>query len=289
MADPQVTAIVVVRNGEAYLREAIHSIACQSLADWELIVVDDGSTDKSAAIVRQYQQELPRKIQLLAHSDCGNHGISASRNLGLAKARGRYIGFLDADDVWLPEKLSEQIAIMDADPSLGMVYGRTLIWYSWAGKSQPNDFYWPLGVEPDNRYEPPVLFELLLEGKTQTPTTCSALMRASIFTALGGFETRFRQMFEDQTFFAKALAFAPVYVSARTWAKYRQHSESCSAKSASEGADEAARLAFVRWLNSSMGGKNPSLRVRWAIWRALAKASYVAAKCAFGRRLRALQ
>ena len=275
---PRVTTIIVVWNGEAYLSEAIDSIVRQSLADWELIVVDDGSTDKSAAIVRHYERELPGKVQLLAHSDCRNHGISASRNLGLAEARGSYIGFLDADDVWLPEKLSEQVAILDADPTLGMVYGRTLIWHSWAEKNEQKDFLYPLGVEPNARYDPPTLFEILLDGKAQTPTTCNALMRASIFSSLGGFEIRFRHMFEDQTFFAKALAFAPAYVSGRTWAKYRQHSESCSAKSASAGDDEAARLRFLRWLNGSMARQNPSLRVRLAIWRALVTASYGGAK-----------
>src|SRR5438552_5656048 len=205
MAKPRITAIIVARNGEAYLREAIDSVICQSFTDWELIVVDDGSTDETGTIVREYEQALPNKVQLFAHSGNRNYGISASRNLALAKARGEYIGFLDADDIWLPEKLAEQIAIMDADPSLGIVYGRTLIWHSWAETQASDDFYYPLGVEPDNRYEPPILFEVLLDGKSQTPTTCNALIRATIFSSLGGFETRFRQMFEDQTFFAKAL------------------------------------------------------------------------------------
>ena len=276
---PKVTSIIVVRNGEAFLREAIDSIVCQSLTDWELLVVDDGSTDGTAQIVRGFERDLSGRVRLLTHPHGENHGISASRNLGLSQARGIYIGFLDADDVWEQEKLAEQVAIMDADPTLGMVYGRTLIWHSWIETGLQKDFYYSLGVKPDARYDPPVLFELLLENEVQTPTTCNALMRASLFDSLGGFEDRFRLMFEDQTFFAKALAFAPAYVSNQTWAKYRQHSESCSVNFASAGANEAARLNFLRWLNTSMARRAPSLRVRFAIWRALAKAAYAAIKC----------
>jgi hypothetical protein len=164
-----------------------------------------------------------------------------------------------------------------------------LIWHSWDKASHPSDFYYPLGVEPNRRYEPSILFELLLENKAQTPTVCSALIRASLFRTLGGFDPTFRRMFEDLTFFAKALAFAPVYVSDRTWSKYRQHPKSCSAISAAAGADEAARLAFLRWLNASIGDFKPSIRVRSAIWRALAKVALLNAKRLVRARLRALR
>ena len=285
---PAVTVIIVVLNGEAYIEEAIDSVVRQTLADWELIVVDDGSTDETAAIVQGYEEELSGKLRLFRHADKGNHGISASRNLGLTHASGNFICFLDADDVWMPKKLAEQVAIMSADPSLGMIYGRSLIWHSWDKYSAISDFCYPLGVEPDKRYDPPVLLELLLENRAQTPTSCNALMRASLFKALGGFDESFPLMFEDQTFFAKALAFAPAYVSSQTWAKYRQHSKSCTAVSAAAGADQKARLSFLLWLNGSMGQFNPSMRVRSAIWRALAQASWTTGKRETRACLRAL-
>ncbi|RRH92828.1 glycosyltransferase [Mesorhizobium tamadayense] len=284
-AQPRVTAIIVVFNGERYLREAVDSVVGQSFVDWELLVVDDGSTDQSCAIIRGYEQRLPGKVRLLSHHDNRNHGISASRNRGLAEARGAYVAFLDADDTWLPEKLSEQVSIMESDPALGMIYGRTLIWYSWDEAADRADFYYPLGVEPDARYEPPVLLELLLQNEVQTPTTCNALMRSSLFATLGGFENSFRLMFEDQTFFAKALAFAPVYVSGRIWAKYRQHAESCSVASARAGADEPARIAFLKWLNGVMADQGASFRIRSAIWKVLARETWKANKRSIKRRL----
>jgi glycosyltransferase involved in cell wall biosynthesis len=258
-----------VFNGACYLREAIESVLGQTFDDWELIVVDDGSTDDSAAIARSYVKAHPGKIRAIAHPDGGNHGMAAARNLGIAEASGRYIGFLDADDVWLPHKLEEQVAIFDADARAALVYGRTLIWYSWSPAANTQDFYYPLGVAPNATYAPPTLFELLLENKAQTPTTCNALMRVELVAKVGGFDRSFRGMFEDQTFFARALACAPAYVSDRHWANYRQHDKSCSAISAVAGRDDRARFAFLRWLNRTMGVADVTWQIRLSIWKAL--------------------
>jgi glycosyltransferase involved in cell wall biosynthesis len=285
-AGPRVSAIIVVFNGEAYLNEAINSVAAQSREDWELLVVDDGSTDSTQLIVRGVDPSLAGKVRLLTHPDGGNHGISASRNRGIAEARGEYVAFLDADDVWLPAKLAEQVAILDADPDLGMIYGRTLIWHSWERHPAREDFCYPLGVRPDERYEPPVLLNLLLENKVQTPTTCNAMIRRSLFERLGRFEDSFRLMFEDQTFFAKALAFAPCYVSDNTWAMYRQHSDSCSAVSAKSGHDEAARVAFLKWLYGALTKQGANWHTRFMVFRHLMKARYVQIRRAAKRRLR---
>jgi glycosyltransferase involved in cell wall biosynthesis len=286
---PLVTAIIVVKDGEPYIREAIDSVVGQDYSNWELLIVDDGSIDGTVRIARMYERKFPGKVRLVFHRDGKNHGISASRNRGIKEAGGTYIGFLDADDVWLPDKLSEQTRILNGDPLLDMVYGRTLIWHSWDHSSERPDFYYPLGVDGDARYQPPALFKLLLENKSQTPTTCNALIRSSLFKRLGGFEDRFRLMFEDQTFFAKALAFSACYVSNRTWAKYRQHSKSCSAISGSRGGDLAARYAFLKWLNASMMHKDVPFPVRIALWRALALAFWKLNKRSFRQRIKSLR
>ncbi len=265
---PAVTAVIVVLNGEAFLREAVDSVLAQSFDDWELLIVDDGSTDRTPDIIEEYAARFPDRIRLLAHPGRANLGISASRNLAIAQARGRYIAFLDADDLWMPEKLAEQVAILDSDDALGMVYGRSLIWHSWDPSAKQDDHYYPLGIEPNRRHDPPVLFELLMENKAQTPTTCNAMIRTDLFSKLGGFEPRFRGMFEDLTFFAKALLTQPVYVSDRTWAKYRQHPQSCTAVSSSGGRDASARLAALSWLARALKPLRPSRRAARAIRRA---------------------
>ena len=260
---PAVSAIIIFLNEERFLAEAVESVLAQSFEDWELILVDDGSSDRSPELARTYARLHPRRIRCLSHPGGRNLGMSASRNLGIGGARGRYIGFLDADDVWMPEKLAEQCARLEANPRCGLVYGRTLIWRSWNGGGE--DFLYPLGIEPNAVQEPPRLFELLVENKAQSPTTCNALIRRSLFDAVGGFEDRFRGMFEDQAFFAKALLAAPAYVDGRLWAKYRQHEASCSARSAQAGVDLAHRRRILDWMDRSLGpalAPYPSARAR---------------------------
>src|SRR5262245_58734651 len=247
---PAVTAITIFLNEERFLAEAVESVLAQGFADWELLLVDDGSSDGSSDIARSYALRHPDRIRCLATPRRENRGISGSRNLGLSQARGRHVAFLDADDVWMPGKLAEQCPILDARPDCGMVYGRTLIWRSWNASGE--DFLYPLGVEPDAVYAPPRLFELLVENKAQSPTTCNALMRRALIEEVGGFEAGFRRMFEDQAFFAKALLAYPTYVDGRIWAKYRQHPASCSARSEHAGHDRRARARVLRWMRREL-------------------------------------
>ena len=95
----------------AFIREAIESVLAQDFTDFELILVDDGSTDGSSALARGYAENFPGKISYLEHANHRNRGMSASRNLGIRHALGAYISFCDADDAWIPGKLSEQLAI----------------------------------------------------------------------------------------------------------------------------------------------------------------------------------
>ena len=260
---PAATAITIFLDEERFLAEAVESVLAQTRTDWELILVDDGSTDASPGIARAYAERHPTRIFCMTHPGGGNRGMSASRNLALRAARGRYVGFLDADDLWLPDKLAEQCAVLDAHPRCGLVYGRTLIWRSWNGGGE--DFLYPLGVEPGAEHEPPFLFELLVENQAQSPTTCNALMRRSLIEEVGGFEDGFRGMFEDQAFFAKALLAAPAYVDERIWAKYRQHTASSSARSARAGTDLAHRRRVLNWMRRSLRGplaRHPSAQER---------------------------
>ena len=111
----RISAIIVVYNGERYLAEAIESILAQTHPPSELIVVDDGSTDGTATIARGFAE--------VRYQYRPNGGIGAARNLGLELARGDFIAFLDADDLWMPEKLAQQAAAFAADPQLGIVTG----------------------------------------------------------------------------------------------------------------------------------------------------------------------
>lgn len=245
-AAPRVSAIIIFLNEERFLKEAIESVLAQSFTDWELILVDDGSTDGSSKIACEAAND--ERIRYIDHPGHTNRGMSASRNAGIAEARGKFIAFLDADDIWLPQKLEQQIGIFEANPEVDIVYGRTWIWHQWQAGSIVADYFYDLGVPPNRLYPPKTLLPLLIHNKAQTPTSINAIMRRELVDRVGGFEHAFRGMFEDQVFFAKTHFVSHCYVDDRFWARYRQHEDSCSARSAGRIGDLQARARFLLWL-----------------------------------------
>lgn len=246
---PLVSSIIIFLNGEAFIEEAIASIFAQTYSNWELLLVDDGSTDGSTAIAKRYEQQYPDKVRYLEHEGHQNRGMSAARNLGIRHAKGDYIGFLDADDIWLANKLEQQLDIFNHYPEAEMVYGRAQMWYSWnkLEDSKKRDYFYDLGVCPSSLIQPPILFEQLLNNKHQTPTPSNALMRREVFLKVGQFEESFRSMYEDQVFFSKVTLHMPVYVADAWWTRYRQHPESCTIKN-SDRSYYKTRQPFISWL-----------------------------------------
>ena len=108
---PTVSVIIPTYNREKYIERAIKSVLEQSYKDYELIIVDDGSTDDTAKILKKYDKKI-RKFSML-HS-----GVSAARNFGISKAHGQWIALLDSDDYWLPEKLAKQMAYLEENPDM---------------------------------------------------------------------------------------------------------------------------------------------------------------------------
>jgi glycosyltransferase involved in cell wall biosynthesis len=113
----RVSCVVPVFNGERFLAEALESILAQTYPPTELIVVDDGSTDGSPQIVQAYGE----RVVLLQQS---NRGPAAARNRGIRAARGDLLAFLDADDLWRPEKLERQVAFLRAHPEVDLCLAR---------------------------------------------------------------------------------------------------------------------------------------------------------------------
>src|SRR4028119_1061372 len=113
---PRVSVIIPVYNCDRYIQEAIESVLNQTYSDYEIIVVDDGSTDNTRSVLEPYFHRIHYIYQ-------ENQGASAARNRGLQEARGKFVAFLDADDFFLlPSKLAEQVACFEAQPRLGVVH-----------------------------------------------------------------------------------------------------------------------------------------------------------------------
>jgi len=201
MPGPRVSVVTIFLNGERFLEEAIESIRAQTYSNWELVLVDDGSTDGSTAIAQDYAAQYPERIQYRTHPGHENRGMSASRNLGLRSTTGPLIAFLDADDVWLPHRLEAQVDLVEALPTVDMVYGPTRVWYGWTGREadRERDCIHPLGLPLKEPIEPPTVLRTFLEtGGHTLPGTCSLLVRRSAVEAVGGFEETFRGSYEDQ-------------------------------------------------------------------------------------------
>lgn len=274
---PLVSCIIIFLNaGEKFFVEAIESVFAQTYDNWELLLADDGSTDESTSIALQYTQQYPDKVRYLEHEEHQNRGMSATRNLGICHAKGEYIALLDADDIWLPQKLEQQVAILAARPEAGMVYSSTLMWFSWAGNPEDakRDRQRILGVKPDTLIKPPILLKLFLKSKAETPGTCSVLIRRKLVQEVGGFEESFRGMFEDKAFFAKVCLKASVFVESGCWDRYRQHTKSsCYVAQASAQYNplkpNSTHLTFLTWLEKYLCEKGYQ---DTEIWQALNQA-----------------
>jgi glycosyltransferase involved in cell wall biosynthesis len=244
-----VSVIIPFFNAERFLEEAIESVFGQTYAEWELVLADDGSTDGSPAIAQRYAQRYPGRVRYVAHPGHRNRRISATRNLGLDHAEGAYVAFLDADDVWLPHKLAEQVALLESHPEAAMVYGPALVWYSWtaAPEDRGRDFVQALGVELDALVRPPAVIVQFLHNDAITPLASNMLLRRSVFDRVGRFEARFRGFYEDQVFLTKLCLELPVLAASTCWHKYRQHPDSYCAVWGKTAREQAERLAFLEW------------------------------------------
>jgi glycosyltransferase involved in cell wall biosynthesis/SAM-dependent methyltransferase len=273
--DPLVSVIIIFFNAKKYIWEAITSVFNQRYSNWELLLVDDGSTDGSTEIARQYVELYPDKVRHLEHERHQNRGMSATRNLGIRNAKGDYIAFLDADDLWFPEKLERQVAIMQSYPDAAMLYGATQYWYGWTGNPEDiqRDYIPNLDVEPDRLYPAATLSTLLYPlGKGCAPCPSDLLLRRKMVEQIGGFEDHFRgpyQLYEDQGFLAKMYLKHAVFVSSECWDRYRIHPESCVSTVTGSGKYDTVRQYFLDWFEQYLSREGYK---EGPVWHALQEA-----------------
>jgi glycosyltransferase involved in cell wall biosynthesis len=268
-----VSVVVPFLNASRFLEEAVESVLSQSHSEWQLLLCDDGSTDDSTEMAQRYTLRYPHKVFYYEHAGHVNRGLSATRNLGLRHAKGRFLALLDSDDVWLPCKLRDQVLLLKQNPQAGMVYGATLYWKSWTGDpgDTNRDYQPPLGLIPNSVSSPGILIRYL-QGAAAVPCPSSVLARRDIVERVGGFEDAFRGIYDDQVFYAKMLLAAPAYVADRTWDKYRIHADSMCAVAERAGNMGRERIDYLNWLerylNDQQLSDSPLSRaVRVEKWR----------------------
>lgn len=256
---PRISIITPYRDAARFIGEAIGSVVAQSVGDWELLLVDDRSSDESSRIARSFAAKDSR-IRLLGTSERDGFGAAAARNVGLAEARGEFVAFLDADDLLLADALQTGLALAEAHPSAALICGAARWWHAHG-----EGVDWIDGIRRlrPGLHQPPYLLEqMMLLQRDQVPCTCAVLARREAVVAAGGFEESL-SLYEDQTLWAKLLARHPAYIGTHLTSLYRQHPESTSARAERAGdyhrlRAHPARAAFLDWLGRDLAGSaNP--------------------------------
>ncbi len=223
MSQPRVSVVIPSYNCERYLPEAIDSVLAQTYQDFEIIVVDDGSTDRTANVLSQYGDRVRAVYQQ-------NQGVANARNHGIQLARGEWIAFLDADDVLLPHKLEAQLAVADAHAGLGMIHS------GWNRVDAEGNVLMPVELW---RQVPELTLESWLRWKPVLPS--AMLFQRKWLEQIGGFDPRFPPAEDTELVLRLALKGCQAKWLPQITVNYRQHDASAMHK----GLPQARSLAAV--------------------------------------------
>lgn len=215
LVPPLVSVVMPAYNVALYIAEAIQSVLGQDYPNIELIVVDDGSSDGTAQVAEQFGD----RVRVLRQE---NAGPAAARNRGIREARADYIAFIDADDIWVGDKLTLQVQHLQSHPEIGVVFGEELPWHV-----QPDGTFSVL-PQPTNLDKPPTLdmalsgwiYKDLLLGSAISIIT--AMIRRSVVETVGGLDETLR-MGEDYDFWIRVSRHYQIHRFDRTLAYYRIH------------------------------------------------------------------
>lgn len=214
---PTVSINLCCYNSEKYLRETLDSVVNQTYSDWELVIINDGSSDSTEAIVKEY---INHGFPIIYHYQ-ENHGLGYSRNVALENSKGNYIAFIDHDDEWLPEKLAKQVECLNSNANIDFVY--------------TNYFYTKYFLKNDMRAirlrkkqpEGDVFKKFLICYPVHVSTV---LIRRSAINKLSYFFNPRFIMVEEYDFFMRILYTSKAKYLHEPLATYRYHAESSAMK-----------------------------------------------------------
>lgn len=251
-----VSVVLPFFNAASFLEETIGSVFAQDYRRWELILVDDGSSDGSTAIAQRYASHYPDQVVYLEHSLHANRGVGLSRNVGIKACRGTYVAFLDADDVWLPGKLSAQLEIFRKNPTATVLVEAALYWYSWRDGSE-QDVIVKVGTREGVYKAPELMLSLYPLGTGAAPCPSGMMVQRAVLRRCP-FEELFTgvfQVYEDQAFLSKIYLKETVYVSHSFRIKYRQRPASLMAELHQSHNYAKVRSHFLYWLRDYLNAQ----------------------------------
>ncbi|WP_136068372.1 glycosyltransferase family 2 protein [Modicisalibacter radicis] len=191
MNDPLFSVVIPVYNAQATIEATLESVLLQRLQNFEVVLVDDGSTDGSLSLLRSWQRRDRRLVVI----DQANAGVSAARNAGAARASGEWIAFLDADDLWHPDKLQEHQAFHERHPDVDISFAKVAFIPSSGSEKAKTFSRVPKGV---------VDLECVL-GENPVCTSSNIVVRKRSWLASGGFVEGMNHA-EDQEWLARCVA-----------------------------------------------------------------------------------
>jgi glycosyltransferase involved in cell wall biosynthesis len=238
-SSPRVSVLMPACNAARWLPAALDSALAQTFTDFEVLLVDDGSTDATGAVADAYAARDPR-VRVIHQA---NAGLPAARNVAIAAARGDLLALLDADDEWLPEHLAQAVAALDADPALGLVHA-DIQRIDAAGQ--------PLARHGPPRWRgvaDPFAALALRREHVSCPT---AVFRRRCIDVVGAFDLQFTGLgCEDRDLWLRIVERFPVRYLDRVTARYRMHAGSMSSQ---RGRMAAARQRLLDKLRCSARG-----------------------------------
>ena len=250
MADPRVTVLMAVRDGASHLDEAVRSVIGQSYADWEFVVIDDGSTDDTAAILERHRRADAR-FRVVAQSA---QGLAESLNRGLRMARGAYVARMDADDVSRSDRLAVQVASMDANPEVGVCGS----WIQTFGSGPPSIRRYPLD---DAAIRSWLLFESVLAHP-------SVMIRRDVFERHGLAYDSAMPHAEDYDLWVRAARVTKLANVPQVLLRYREHAQQVVRKHDAVKRQTARRIraAQLAGLGLSPSADEANLHEAISLW-----------------------
>jgi glycosyltransferase involved in cell wall biosynthesis len=259
------SVIIPVYNKMTYIRDTFESVLHQKYRSWEIIAIDDGSTDGSRHILEEYRRNYPDRIKVLDHEKKKHEGVVKAMNLGLQVAQGCIISFLDADDKWMPGKLCHDNEIFSKNPNVEAIISHSLYWWPDGSERARVDY---LGDDLDTPLSPGFMFEKMYNGVSRNelphpgggiefPVPCGVSIRKSSICSLSPFDPAFR-IGQDVRFLLEMYLKLTVYISSCCLSEYRRTYDSAWSTSMREGSEIIHLNHLSCWIDGIRIGRSIS-------------------------------